>query len=244
MILPIVYINYLIFYWNFESLLYAIPFFIVFYGSIYWIIRKSKKIISDKKNNTAYEIKYTILSFIIFFAIVFLYFSAFEKWIVHFSFEFNIWIVVLGMLFVIFHDAYFYVVHRFLHTRFMMKYVHIVHHKSNPSNIWSSYSFHPVEALLYAGVSGIIFIFDINIYALFFAIFYNDFCTIIGHCGYEIFGKNIKDTWFYKYCITTTYHNTHHSDNNWNIWLYLTYLDKIFKTNSKDYEKKFDTVTK
>lgn len=244
MILPIVYFNYLIFNQKFDSLTFVIPFFIVFFGSIYWIIKKSKKIISDRKNNTAYEIKYTIVSFIIFFAIVFWYFSAFEKWIINFSFDFNIWSVVLGILFVVFHDAYFYIAHRFLHTQFMMKYVHIVHHKSNPSNIWSSYSFHPIEALFYAGVSGIIFMFDLNIYALLFAIFYNDFFTILGHCWYELFWKKIKNTWFYKYCATTTYHDIHHSHNNWNIGLYFTYLDMIFQTKSKDYEKVFDQVTK
>lgn len=242
MILPIVYLNYLIFYWKLESLLYVIPFFAIFFGSIFWIVKKSKKIIPNRKNNTAYEIKYTITSFVIFFAIVFWYFKAYQNGMINFSFEFNIWSIVLGVLFVVFHDAYFYLVHRFLHTPFMMKYVHIVHHKSNPSNIWSSYSFHPIEALFYAWVSSIIFIFDVNIYALLFATFYNDFFTILGHCWYELFDQKIKESWFYKYFATTTYHDVHHSHNNGNIGLYFTYLDLIFKTKSKDSEKIFDKV--
>ena len=242
MILPIVYINYLIFYWKLESLLYVIPFVAIFFGSIFWIVKKSKKIIPNRKNNTAYEIKYTITSFVIFFAIVFWYFKAYQNGMINFSFEFNIWSIVLGVLFVVFHDAYFYLVHRFLHTPFMMKYVHIVHHKSNPSNIWSSYSFHPIEALFYAWVSSIIFIFDVNIYALLFATFYNDFFTILGHCWYELFDQKIKESWFYKYFATTTYHDVHHSHNNGNIGLYFTYLDLIFKTKSKDSEKIFDKV--
>lgn len=242
MILPIVYINYLISYWNFESIVYAFPFFTIFYWAIYLIIKNSKKIITDKKNNTKYEIKYTITSFLIFFAIVFWYFTAFKKGIINFNFDFNIWSIVLWIVFVVLHDAYFYMAHRFLHTPFVMKYVHIVHHKSNPSNIWSSYNFHPIEAVFYAGISSIIFVFDVNIFALLFAIFYNDFFTILGHCWYELFGKNIKKSWFYKYCVTTTYHDVHHSHNNGNIGLYFTYLDNIFKTKSKDSEAVFDKL--
>lgn len=243
MILPIIYINYLIFYWNFESIFYAIPFFGIFFWIIYTIIKKSKKI-NNNKNNTIYEKKYTIISFIIFFIITFWYFSAFEKWIINFNFDFNIWSIFFGIIFVILHDAYFYVIHRFLHTNLMMKYVHIVHHKSNPSNIWSSYSFHPIEAIFYAWVSLIVFIFDVNIYALLFAILYNDFFTIMWHCWYEIFTKKSKNNFFYKYCATTTYHDIHHSHNNWNIWLYFKYLDTIFKTKSKDNEKVFDNTIK
>lgn len=244
MILPIVYLNYLIFYWNLESIMYAILFFAIFFWSIYLIIKKSKKIIEWRKNNTVYEIKYTTFSFLIFFCIVYFYFSLFEKWIVKFNFDFNIWIVVFWIFFVILHDMYFYIIHTFLHTNFMMKYVHIVHHKSNPSNIWSSYSFHPIEAIFYAWVSLIIFIFDIHIYAFLFAVFYNDFFTIIWHCWYESFGSKIKNTFIYKYLATTTYHDVHHSHNNWNIWLYFTYLDRFFKTRSKDYEKVFEKLTK
>lgn len=242
MITPIVYFNYLIFYWKFETLIYAVAFFIVFFGSIYFIIKKSKKIISDRKNNTKYEIKYTISSFIIFFIITFWYFSAFEKWIINFNFELNIWSVIFWIIFVILHDVYFYIIHRFLHTKFMMKYIHIVHHKSTPSNVWSSYSFHPIEAVFYAWVSIIIVLFHINIYAFLFAIFYNDFFTIMWHSGYELFWKKIKNSFFYKYFATTTYHDVHHSHNNGNIWLYFTYLDKFFNTKSKDYEKVFDNL--
>ena len=215
MILLIVYINYLIFYWNFGSLIYSIPLFILFFGGIFWIIKKSKKIIPDRRNNTVYEIKYTLTSFIIFFTVVFCYFSALEKGIIHFDFNFHIWSGILWIFFIILHDAYFYAIHRFLHTKFMMKHVHRVHHKSNPSNI----------------------------YALLFAIFYNDFFTILGHCGYELFGSRIKNTWFHKYCATTTYHDVHHSYNNGNIWLYFIYLDLLFETKSKDTEIVFDKVS-
>ena len=242
MILPIVYINYLIFYWNLESIFYAVLFFTIFFLGIYFIIKKSKKIIPDKKNNTNYEIKYTTSSFLIFFCIVYFYFTLFEKWILSFNFDFNVWSFLFWIIFVILHDVYFYIIHIFLHTRFMMKYVHIVHHKSNPSNVWSSYSFHPIEAIFYAGVSLIIFVFDINIYALLFAVFYNDFFTILGHCWYELFDKKSKKSYFYKHCATTTYHDVHHSHNNGNIGLYFTYLDRFFKTNSKDYEKVFDNL--
>ena len=244
MILAIIYINYQISSFDFKSLFWALPFFIAFYYSIFFIIKKSKKIIPNKKNKTLYEMKYTIFSFLIFFIIVFLYFKLFNSNIINYSFDFNIYTIIFWIFFVVLHDAYFYFVHRFLHTKFMMKYVHYVHHKSNPSNIWSSYSFHPVEAIFYAWVSIIIFLYDINFYAFIFAVFYNDYFTILWHSWYELFWKNVKNTWFYKYFATTTYHDVHHSLNNWNIWLYFTYLDYYFWTRSKNYEKTFDKLTK
>ncbi len=242
MILLIIYLNYFLYTFDLESLFYAIPFFGLFYGWIWTILYKSHKINLHKKNNTSVEVKYTITSFLVFFPIVYFYFFLYNQGIIRFSFDINIWAFIVWVVFVFLHDAYFYVLHRVLHTKFMMKYVHIIHHKSHPSNIWSSYSFHPIEAVLYAGISTIIFIFDVNIYALLFATLYNDFFTILGHCWYEIFGKGIKGTWFYRWCATTTYHDVHHSHNNWNIWLYFTYLDRICKTRSKDTDKVFDNV--
>lgn len=244
MILVIIYLNYLFQYKWFESIFHFFPLFFLFYFLIYFIIKNSKKIIKDKKNNTIYEIKYTFLTFIIFFIITYFYFKLYEKWVINFSFDFSIWSIVFWIFFVILHDAYFYLIHTFLHTKFMMKYVHIVHHKSNPSNIWSSYNFHPIEAIFYAWASIIIFVFPVNFFALLIAIFVNDFLTILWHCWYELFWKNIKNTFFYKYFATTTYHDTHHSHNNWNLWLYFTHFDNIFKTRSKDYEKNLDNITK
>lgn len=223
---------------------YATLFFVAFYWTIYILIKNSHKIDKLRKNNCRPEIKYTTITFVIFFLIIYGYFRLFEYWYIWFSFDFSIWSVIMGIILVIAHDAYFYAIHRLLHTKFFMKHVHYIHHMSNPSNIRSSYNFHPVEAIFYAGASVVIFIFDVNFYALLIAIFVNDFLTIMWHCGYEIFSDKIKNSRFYQYVATTSFHDLHHSRNNWNMALYFRHLDKIFKTESRDYEMSFDKSTK
>ncbi|MCY6383005.1 sterol desaturase family protein [Hoeflea prorocentri] len=47
------------------------------------------------------------------------------------------------------HEFHFYCIHRLIHTRFLYKWVHSVHHKSVNPSPWSSLAMHPVEHLLY-----------------------------------------------------------------------------------------------
>lgn len=242
MILPIIYINYLIFFEDFSWFFLISSFFLCFISIIYLYIRYSKKINPWKIPHISYEMKYTTFSFLIFFTITFWYFYTYKSGFINFIFDINIFTILYAVVFVILHDAYFYILHRFLHTPFMMKYVHRVHHISHPTNVWSSYSFHPIEALLYAFVTVILFFIDVHFYALLFAIFYNDLFTILGHSGYEFFGKKYRLSLFYKYFATPSYHDVHHSRGNGNIGLYFTYLDNIFHTRSKDTEKVFDNI--
>ena len=58
-------------------------------------------------------------------------------------------LIVLGLLVPLFHDAHFYCIHRLIHTPFLYKWVHSVHHNSVNPSPWSSLSMHPVEHLLY-----------------------------------------------------------------------------------------------
>ncbi|MBK9644590.1 MAG: sterol desaturase family protein [Deltaproteobacteria bacterium] len=52
---------------------------------------------------------------------------------------------------IVFNDLWFYSVHRALHTPWLFKHVHAVHHRSVDVNPFSSYSFHVVEGALLGG---------------------------------------------------------------------------------------------
>ena len=58
-------------------------------------------------------------------------------------------LIALGLLIPILHEAHFFCIHRLIHTPFLYKWVHSVHHNSINPSPWSSLSMHPVEHLLY-----------------------------------------------------------------------------------------------
>jgi len=235
---------YIIF--NYSDLNYNIFFLWLSYIFIYFYIiflyhKKSFKIntIGNSKDVIKLEIKNNIYTFIIYFLIVFYMFYLYNNNVYNFSFVFSIWVILYSVLLIIFHDAYFYILHRLLHIRCIYKKVHIYHHKSIHPSILSAYNFHPIEAILYVFVLFIIILVDLNFYAFIFAIFFSDLLNFLGHSWYEIF-KNKPKTLFLKYFVTTTYHDLHHSDNKWNYWLYFSWWDKIFDT----YNIKYDNINK
>lgn len=54
--------------------------------------------------------------------------------------------VIIGYLW---GDAYFYWTHRLLHTSYLYKYVHKIHHESTNPTPFAGLSMHPVESLIY-----------------------------------------------------------------------------------------------
>ena len=58
-------------------------------------------------------------------------------------------LIALGLVIPLFHEAHFFCIHRLIHTPFLYKWVHSVHHNSINPSPWSSLSMHPVEHLLY-----------------------------------------------------------------------------------------------
>lgn len=60
------------------------------------------------------------------------------------------WSFALGFpLLLLWADAHFYATHRLLHTRWLYRHVHRVHHQSYNPHPWSGLSFHPVESAVY-----------------------------------------------------------------------------------------------
>jgi len=130
------------------------------------------------------------------------------------------------------HDTYFYFIHRIMHHPKIFKYVHLVHHKSTNPNPFSSYSFHPIEAIIEGAVIIVIAI-TIPIHKLALGIFllvmilYN----IYGHLGYEIIPNWIRKSKIGKWLNTATNHNLHHKLGRDNYGLYFKFWDEIFKTS-------------
>lgn len=133
------------------------------------------------------------------------------------------------------HDAWFYWIHRFMHLPFLFRHVHLIHHKSTNPSPWTAYAFHPLEAVLEAGIAPLIaFTLPVNRYAftafMLFQIMYN----IYGHLGYEIMPKFILKSRLGRWINTSTAHNMHHKYFNGNYGLYTRLWDNLLKTGRKE----------
>lgn len=240
MILFILFLNYLYFYFSVQALILGFIFFIIFYFIIYIIVKSWNKILPTQNQNFKRELFFTLSNFCIYTLLIHLYFQEFLVWNTQLYFDYWYETLFLWVLFIIAHDIYFYIIHRFLHNTWCLKHIHYIHHQSHISNVCTSYSFHPLEALLYFGVTCIIFIIPMSFFALLIAIFYNDVLTILWHSWKENFSSvTLKKRKLFRFLATPTYHDLHHSRSKWNYALYFLYLDKWFWTYDKNHK---DTI--
>lgn len=136
---------------------------------------------------------------------------------------------VIGLVILtLWNEVHFYVVHRLMHQKFMMKYVHIIHHQSKTPTVFSVYSFHWVEALLLSTIPLTIVPFiSFSILAISIYPLISILLNFTGHCNYR-FGKGKGESWM----LFGTYHNEHHSRGRRNYGFALNFLDKIFSKNN------------
>ncbi|QRM55863.1 sterol desaturase family protein [Sinorhizobium sp. BG8] len=96
-----------------------------------------------------------------------------------------LWLATIVLLVPVFHEAYFFAIHRALHIPFLYKMVHSVHHNSVNPSPWSSLAMHPIEHLFFFGEALIhLVIFSHPLVAI-----YNlhslAFGAVVGHVGFD-----------------------------------------------------------
>ena len=142
------------------------------------------------------------------------------------------------------HDTYFYWTHRLMHHKKLFRIFHLVHHKSVNPSPWAAYAFHPLEALVEAGIF-VVFLFTLPIHKLHLIIFF--FLMIVynvyGHLGYELYPSGFNRHWLGKWINTSVNHNQHHQFFRGNYGLYFTIWDRAMGTIRSDYDKQFERTT-
>ena len=141
------------------------------------------------------------------------------------------------------HDTYFYWIHRLMHTRFLYRHVHAVHHRSTNPTPWTAYSFHPLEALLEAGILPLIAFglpvhYSVVVICMLAQIIYN----VYAHLGYELYPRGFHRTSVGRYINTSVAHNQHHSRFHGNYGLYFLVWDRLMGTLRRDYDQGFERV--
>jgi sterol desaturase/sphingolipid hydroxylase (fatty acid hydroxylase superfamily) len=83
------------------------------------------------------------------------------------------------------HEVHFFVIHRAIHTKWLYKWIHSIHHNSVNPSPFSSLSMHPVEAFLYHAVALWHLVIPSNPIVALFQLHMAGFGAINGHLGFE-----------------------------------------------------------
>ena len=155
-----------------------------------------------------------------------------------------VWFFASIGLMIVLHDAYFYWTHRLMHHPLVFRHVHLVHHRSTNPSPWAAYAFHPLEAVVEAGIFPLlVFTIPLHGLALFVFLVYMIVRNVLGHLGIEFLPKNFLSNPLISWHTSTTHHDLHHKDFNHNYGLYFTWWDKWCKTEHPNYAETFEEVT-
>ena len=245
-----------------ESMRFLIPFvqivvrYLLFAGSAYmffygwrhreWVYRKIQAKFPEKKHLLR-EIRYSILTAAIFALVAVATFWARQQGYsrVYTDVHQHSWGYLLFsfVLMVLLHDTYFYWTHRLIHHRRLFPYFHRVHHLSHNPSPWAAYAFHPLEAIVEAGILPLI-LFTLPVHPLaliFFSLFMIMF-NIMGHLGYELVPERLHQHWLGRWFNTSTHHNMHHQLVKGNYGLYFNVWDTLMGTNHRQYEQRYQEI--
>ncbi|HRI59360.1 MAG TPA: DUF2147 domain-containing protein [Saprospiraceae bacterium] len=156
----------------------------------------------------------------------------------------GLWFVVSLVLMLLLHDTWFYWTHRLMHHPKIFQHIHLVHHRSTNPSPWAAYSFHPIEAVIEAGIFVlIVFTIPAHRLALLAFLIYMITRNVLGHLGIEFLPKGFLNNRWLNWHTTTTHHDLHHKHFNHNYGLYFTWWDRWFGTEYPMYRETFEEVT-
>lgn len=114
----------------------------------------------------------------------------------------------------LFHEAHFFCIHRLIHTPFLYKYVHSVHHNSINPSPWSSLSMHPVEHLLYWSDILIHLVLPSHPLLMLYHLQVTGTGAVVGHIGFDKIeaGETAIGTHAYSHYLHHKYFEVNYSD--------------------------------
>jgi Delta7-sterol 5-desaturase len=139
-----------------------------------------------------------------------------------------IYFLVSLPLYLFIHDTYFYWTHRWLHHQKIYRFIHCVHHDSIVPTAWTSFSFHPLEALIQAIILPVLLVMLPLHWGL--LIVFLSLMTITGilnHLGYELYPSFLEKK---MGVISASHHQFHHEEFKKNFGLYFTWWDHWMRT--------------
>jgi sterol desaturase/sphingolipid hydroxylase (fatty acid hydroxylase superfamily) len=125
----------------------------------------------------------------------------------------------------VWNDIHFYAIHRTLHYPTLLRAVHAAHHQSIVTTPWSTYAFHPVEALLLGSVllpPMLLWSFTPLALALLpiLSLTYN----VIGHSNFSALPRR------WRWLSNAQDHHLHHACHRGNYGFLFTFMDRLLGT--------------
>ncbi|MES2666509.1 MAG: sterol desaturase family protein [Pseudomonadota bacterium] len=127
----------------------------------------------------------------------------------------NPWaLAALLVIIPLFHEAHFFCIHRLIHTPFLYRWVHSVHHNSVNPSPWSSLSMHPVEHLLYWSDILIHLVLPSHPLLMLYHLQVTGTGAVVGHIGFDKIeaGEAAIGTHAYAHYLHHKYFEVNYSD--------------------------------
>lgn len=193
------------------------------------------------------EFGYSVLTSVIFAAIgyvvFFTPFRAFTRVYVHYSDHSTAYFLFSIVLILLVHDTYFYWTHRAMHHPRVYRFVHRVHHLSVNPSPWAAFAFHPLEAVVEAGIIVLVaLLFPVHPLAIAIFLLIMMVYNVYGHLGYELYPRGFSRHPLGRWINTSVNHNQHHETFKGNYGLYFLWWDRWMHTLRTDYDDKFEEV--
>jgi sterol desaturase/sphingolipid hydroxylase (fatty acid hydroxylase superfamily) len=181
-----------------------------------------------RDNQISREIRHSLNSIAIFGCYGLLTFLAYRSGVVDISFNASPQKTALNTIFLFFwNEMHFYASHRLLHTRYLYRHVHRIHHESAVPTAYSTYSFHWFEAVLLGSVMIIPMLFySFSAIALLALPLLSIFFNTIGHWNYNVFARRAD----HMHSASVT-HGLHHRRVAGNYGFYLPFIDRLSGTS-------------
>ncbi len=233
-------------------LAFTVPFFVFFW---WWLkdrmqVRRIQQKPRADKKQIFKELRYSFLTILNITIVTTLIFSSGGEFYLQINTDISpygwIYFVLTTFFLFVIDDTYFYWIHRFMHTDLLYEKVHTVHHESFDTTPFTSFSFHPLEAVLEQGTLIFIVVFSMLTPIHFASIIIwqagNMLLNVVGHLGYEIYPKWLLDAPVLKWLAPTTHHNLHHTKFRGNYGLYFRWWDKIMGTEFDNFPATYRAI--
>jgi sterol desaturase/sphingolipid hydroxylase (fatty acid hydroxylase superfamily) len=145
--------------------------------------------------------------------------------------EHGLWYLPISfVLLCVIHEIYFYGTHVWMHRPKWYRLMHRVHHQSLKTTAWTSFSFHPLEAIVHALFLPVMILWlPLHPTVLIAYLTFMTLTAVSNHLGVEIVPFAAIRSWF----ISGEHHARHHRNHKCNFGLYFCFVDRIFGTEDR-----------
>lgn len=134
-------------------------------------------------------------------------------------------------VYVVLFDAYFYGLHRLLHTGSLYRRVHAVHHRSTVPTLLTALAFHPIEALAIMSFMPVaMWLVPIHLVSFVVVSAFLSGSIVLAHSGWDVVPGWWRRHPLLSWYVTPDVHARHHRHRDCNYSATFSLFDRLFGT--------------